>query len=67
MRGAGVRCIALSGRSRKPPQTTLTIESWRNDDADIWNNQIIPAFKAAHPDIDVVFKPTRADRIQRRA
>lgn len=39
-------------------QTTLTIESWRNDDANIWNEQIIPAFKAAHPDIDVVFNPT---------
>ena len=37
-------------------QTKLTIESWRNDDADIWNNQIIPAFEAQHPDIDVEFK-----------
>jgi raffinose/stachyose/melibiose transport system substrate-binding protein len=39
-------------------QTTLTIESWRNDDANIWNEQIIPAFEAEHPDIDVVFNPT---------
>jgi len=37
-------------------QTTLTIESWRNDDADIWNNQIIPAFEEKHPDINVEFK-----------
>jgi raffinose/stachyose/melibiose transport system substrate-binding protein len=37
-------------------QTNLTIESWRNDDADIWNNQIIPAFEAKHPDINVEFK-----------
>ena len=37
-------------------QTTLTIESWRNDDVDIWNNEIIPAFEAQHPDINVEFK-----------
>ena len=38
--------------------TTLTIESWRNDDADLWNSQIIPAFEKEHPDIKVVFNPT---------
>ncbi len=38
--------------------TTLTIESWRNDDLTIWQNKIIPAFEAAHPDIKVVFAPT---------
>jgi raffinose/stachyose/melibiose transport system substrate-binding protein len=36
-------------------QTTLTIESWRNDDADLWNNTIIPAFEKTNPDIKVVF------------
>jgi raffinose/stachyose/melibiose transport system substrate-binding protein len=35
---------------------TLTIESWRNDDADVWNNQIIPAFTKKHPNIKVQFK-----------
>jgi len=39
-------------------ETTLTIESWRNDDADIWTNQIIPAFQKQHPDIKVTFNPT---------
>ncbi|HEX9903856.1 MAG TPA: ABC transporter substrate-binding protein [Propylenella sp.] len=39
-------------------QTTITIESWRNDDANIWNEQIIPAFEAEHPDINVEFNPT---------
>ncbi|MEX0697646.1 MAG: ABC transporter substrate-binding protein, partial [Dongiaceae bacterium] len=39
-------------------QTTITIESWRTDDSDIWNNQIIPAFEAAHQDIKVVYNPT---------
>ena len=38
--------------------TTLTIESWRNDDLTIWQDKIIPAFEAAHPDIKVVFAPT---------
>ena len=39
-------------------ETTLTIESWRNDDLTIWQDKIIPAFEAAHPDIKVVFAPT---------
>ena len=38
--------------------TTLTIESWRNADTAVWSDVIIPAFKAAHPGIDVVFKPS---------
>ena len=46
---------------------TLTIESWRNDDADVWNNEIIPAFNKAHPGIKVQFKADPADRIQRGA
>ena len=37
---------------------TLTIESWRNDDLTIWQQQIIPAFEAAHPGIKVNFAPT---------
>lgn len=36
----------------------LVIESWRNDDIDIWNEVIIPAFNKHHPDIAVVFRPT---------
>ena len=39
-------------------ETTLTIESWRNDDLTIWQDTIIPAFEAAHPDIKVVFAPS---------
>ena len=37
---------------------TLTIESWRNDDLEIWQNEIIPAFEAEHPGIKVVFAPS---------
>jgi raffinose/stachyose/melibiose transport system substrate-binding protein len=36
----------------------LVIESWRNDDIDIWNDKIIPAFNKRHPNIEVVFSPT---------
>jgi raffinose/stachyose/melibiose transport system substrate-binding protein len=36
----------------------LTIESWRNDDATIWKEKIIPAFQAKYPDIQVEFNPT---------
>jgi raffinose/stachyose/melibiose transport system substrate-binding protein len=37
---------------------TLTIESWRTDDLAIWEDQIIPAFEAEYPNIDVEFSPT---------
>ncbi len=37
---------------------TLTIESWRNDDLAIWQDKIIPAFEAEHPDIKVKFTPS---------
>jgi raffinose/stachyose/melibiose transport system substrate-binding protein len=36
----------------------LKIESWRNDDADIWNSKIIPAFNKKYPDIKVEFSPS---------
>ena len=37
---------------------TITIESWRSDDLAIWNDQIIPAFEAENPGINVEFSPT---------
>ena len=37
---------------------TLTIESWRNDDLTLWQDQIIPAFEAANPGIKVNFTPS---------
>ena len=46
---------------------TLNIESWRNDDLQIWQEKIIPAFEAKHPGIKVTVLAERADRIQRRA
>ncbi|OHV80586.1 ABC transporter substrate-binding protein [Ensifer sp. LCM 4579] len=38
--------------------TTLTIESWRNDDLAIWQEKLIPAFEAKNPGIKVVFSPS---------
>jgi len=39
----------------------LTIESWRVEDADIWRDQIIPAFEAANPGITLSFSPSSSD------
>ena len=39
-------------------ETTITIESWRNDDLTLWQDKIIPAFEASHPDIKVEFTPS---------
>ena len=39
-------------------EVTLTIESWRNDDLAIWQDVLIPAFNAEHPNIEVIFAPT---------
>jgi raffinose/stachyose/melibiose transport system substrate-binding protein len=37
---------------------TLTIESWRIDDKDLWEGVLIPAFEKSHPGIKVKFTPT---------
>ena len=36
-------------------EVTISIESWRNDDIPIWEDVIIPAFNAQHPEINVIF------------
>ena len=58
----GLVCIlllltSLAVVSAQEP-VTLTIESWRNDDLAIWEDVIIPAFEAQHPEINVVFAPS---------
>ena len=50
--------IALLASAAAQAQAELTIESWRNDDLAIWQDTIIPAFEAQHPDIKVTFAPT---------
>ncbi len=39
-------------------QSSLTIESWRNDDLSIWQETIVPAFNEQYPDIEVTFAPS---------
>jgi raffinose/stachyose/melibiose transport system substrate-binding protein len=55
---ASASAAALFSAGHALAQTTLTVESWRNDDLQIWNEKIIPAFNKAHPEIKVVFQPT---------
>jgi raffinose/stachyose/melibiose transport system substrate-binding protein len=55
---AGVAFAALLTGLAAAQAGTLKIESWRNDDADIWNSKIIPAFNKTYPDIKIEFSPS---------
>ena len=55
---ASSAALALGASSAAMAQTSLTIESWRTDDLDIWKKTIIPAFEAKNPGIKVTFAPT---------
>ncbi len=48
---------ALVATGAYAQDTTLAIESWRNDDLTLWQDKIIPAFEAEHPGIKVRFIP----------
>jgi raffinose/stachyose/melibiose transport system substrate-binding protein len=50
--------ILASASLANAQDATLTIESWRNDDLEIWQTKIIPAFEAKHPGIKVKFTPS---------
>ena len=49
---------ALVASGAYAQDVTLSIESWRNDDLKLWQEQIIPAFEAANPGIKVNFTPS---------
>ncbi|GGH37280.1 carbohydrate ABC transporter substrate-binding protein, CUT1 family [Cribrihabitans marinus] len=49
---------ALTASGAAAQDVTLTIESWRNDDLALWQDKIIPAFEAEHPDIKLNFTPS---------
>jgi raffinose/stachyose/melibiose transport system substrate-binding protein len=55
--GPEAAATSETGQAGGGEKVTLTIESWRNDDLTIWEDQIIPAFEKQHPDIHVVFAP----------
>src|SRR5271170_8279895 len=54
----GIAMIAMIAGVAAAEAGSLKIESWRNDDADIWNSKIIPAFNKHYPDIKVEFSPS---------
>ena len=56
--GLAMLSTALIATGAMAQDVTLTIESWRNDDLALWQEQIIPAFEAENPGISVVFAPT---------
>lgn len=55
---AAAAAILAGSASMALADTELVIESWRNDDLSIWQDQIIPAFEKANPGIKVTFTPT---------
>ncbi|TXR52037.1 ABC transporter substrate-binding protein [Reinekea thalattae] len=55
---ASMTAVLLASIVSAQAATTISIESWRSDDANIWNDVIIPAFKKSHPDSNVNFAPT---------
>ena len=58
LKGALLASTLLAATAATAQDATLTIESWRNDDLTIWQNEIIPAFEAEHPGIKVEFRPS---------
>ncbi len=61
IRSLGAALLAttmLTAGAAAAQDVTLTIESWRNDDLALWQDEIIPAFEASHPGIKVEFTPS---------
>ena len=58
MRGS-IGLLALACGIAAAHAGSLKIESWRNDDTDIWNDTIIPAVNKHYPDIKIEFSATQ--------
>ena len=56
--GALLASTILGANIAAAQDVTLTIESWRNDDLALWQDQIIPAFEEKNPGIKVEFTPS---------
>lgn len=52
----GVSLASMAGVAMAQ-STTLTLGSWRTEDLAVWQDLVLPAFKAAHPEINVEFAP----------
>ncbi len=50
---------AAAGDTAAPSSepVTLTLASWRTEDIAVWEDTVLPAFEAKHPDIKVEFAP----------
>jgi raffinose/stachyose/melibiose transport system substrate-binding protein len=53
--GASLLGVMASAAVAAP--VTLTLGSWRTEDLAVWQDKVLPAFEAAHPDIHVEFAP----------
>lgn len=54
-------CSAGSSTGASGDTTTLTLATWRTEDTAMWEDEIIPAFEKAHPDISVEYAPVGTD------
>ena len=50
--------LLLTSVGTAQAQTTLVLESWRDDDQTVWHKKIIPVFRATHPEINLNFRPS---------
>src|SRR5579859_2028625 len=58
---AAMLLMAVQATAVNAAGTTITIESWRTDDVDLWDS-FIADFNKTHPDITVKFQPTAPDQ-----
>ena len=58
LKGVLLASTLLGATAAHAQNAELIIESWRNDDLAIWQDSIIPAFEALHPNITVKFTPS---------
>lgn len=59
--GIGLAGCSAGGGDAGGDVTTITFGNWRVEDAALWEENVIPAFEKAHPDIKVTYQPTGTD------
>jgi raffinose/stachyose/melibiose transport system substrate-binding protein len=58
--GLAILALSSAGGPVVHAQSTvnLVLESWRSEDTSIWEDNIIPAYQATHPGVNITFRPT---------
>jgi raffinose/stachyose/melibiose transport system substrate-binding protein len=56
----GASLVTIATAAMAEP-VTLTLGSWRTEDLAVWQDKVLPAFEAAHPDIHVEFSPVNTN------